>query len=119
METRANNESAVLPERHKSKLIAGLLGIFLGQFGIHWFYLGNNKLGLIQLILFIVGIPLCFILIGFPILIGVRIWSFVDAIRIFTGSINNETAHRRYACVHCSGGPCGADRLQIGIGSVK
>jgi hypothetical protein len=31
METRANNESTVLPERHKSKLIAGLLGIFLGN----------------------------------------------------------------------------------------
>jgi TM2 domain-containing membrane protein YozV len=87
----ADNESAVIPERHKSKLIAGLLAIFLGQFGIHWYYLGNNKLGLIQLILFIVGIPLCFILIEFPILIGVRIWAFVDAIRIFTGSINKDS----------------------------
>lgn len=34
----------------KSKLVAGLLGIFLGGLGVHNFYLGFNKRGLIQLL---------------------------------------------------------------------
>jgi len=32
------------------KLVAGLLGIFLGSFGVHKFFLGYNKEGIIQLI---------------------------------------------------------------------
>ena len=38
-------------EGAKSKLIAGLLGIFLGGLGIHDFYLGNTKKGIIHIIL--------------------------------------------------------------------
>lgn len=34
----------------KKKLVAGLLGIFLGEFGIHKFYLGYNTEGLIMLL---------------------------------------------------------------------
>ena len=37
-------------ESQKSKLAAGLLAIFLGEFGIHKFYLGYNKAGLIMLL---------------------------------------------------------------------
>ncbi len=85
------SESVVVQAPRKSKLIAGLLGLCVGVFGIHWFYLGNKKRGLVQLVLFIVGIPLCFILIGIPIVIGVEIWAFVDAIRIFTGAINKDS----------------------------
>ena len=34
----------------KSKVIAGLLGIFLGEFGIHKFYLGYTTEGIIMLL---------------------------------------------------------------------
>jgi TM2 domain-containing membrane protein YozV len=34
----------------KSKLTAGLLGIFLGGLGIHRFYLGYTKIAIIQII---------------------------------------------------------------------
>jgi len=52
--TTANNE--------KSKMVAGLLAIFLGGLGIHKFYMGCQKAGLTMLIiwffgLFIAGIP--------------------------------------------------------------
>jgi TM2 domain-containing membrane protein YozV len=87
----ATSESVVAQAPRKSKLIAGLLGLCFGVLGIHWFYLGNKKRGLTQLILFIVGILLCIVLIGIPIMIGVEIWAFVDAIRIFTGSINKDS----------------------------
>ena len=36
------------PKEPKSKLVAGLLGIFLGGFGVHNFYLGYNKKAIIQ-----------------------------------------------------------------------
>ena len=35
----------------KSKVIAGVLAIFLGGFGIHKFYLGNVRAGIIHLVL--------------------------------------------------------------------
>ncbi|MBE5926193.1 MAG: TM2 domain-containing protein [Lachnospiraceae bacterium] len=34
----------------KSKMAAGLLGIFLGAFGVHKFYLGYTKAGVIMLL---------------------------------------------------------------------
>ena len=43
----------------KSKLVAGLLGIFLGGFGVHKFYLGYTKEGIIMLAVWLVGLLLC------------------------------------------------------------
>ncbi|HEY0783724.1 MAG TPA: TM2 domain-containing protein [Thermoanaerobaculia bacterium] len=40
--------------RGKDKLTAGLLGILLGGFGIHHFYLGSTTSGIIQIVLTIV-----------------------------------------------------------------
>ena len=66
----------------KSKLVAGLLGILLGCYGIHNFYLGYTKKGLTQLLICILG--LCFFvgpLVSF-------IWGVVEGIQILTGTIN-------------------------------
>ncbi len=41
----------------KNKLVAGLLGIFLGSFGIHQFYLGRTGRGILYLVFFWTGIP--------------------------------------------------------------
>jgi|MEHZ01.1.fsa_nt_MEHZ010313962.1_2 TM2 domain-containing membrane protein YozV len=41
--------------REKDKLVAGLLAIFLGGFGIHKFYLGYNTPGVIMLLLGTIG----------------------------------------------------------------
>ena len=35
----------------KSKMVAGLLGIFLGAFGVHKFYLGYTKEAVIMLVI--------------------------------------------------------------------
>ena len=51
----------------KSKLAAGLLGIFLGALGIHRFYLGYNAIGVIQLIL---GLPLGFLTCGITTIVA-------------------------------------------------
>src|ERR1700694_86745 len=42
----------------KSKLAAGLLGIFLGGLGIHRFYLGYTNIAIAQLVVGIIGVVL-------------------------------------------------------------
>ena len=46
------------------KMLAGLLAIFLGTFGVHKFILGYNKEGIILLGIFLVSLPLTCIIIG-------------------------------------------------------
>lgn len=41
----------------KNKIVAGLLGIFLGGFGIHKFYMGKIGMGIVYLIFFWTYIP--------------------------------------------------------------
>jgi TM2 domain-containing membrane protein YozV len=43
---------------------------------------GRTTEGIIQLILFIIGIPLCFILIGIPLISAMWIWALVTGIQI-------------------------------------
>lgn len=74
----------------KSKIAAGLLALFFGSYGVHNFYLGYTGKAITQLLLTVLGIPLCFIFIGFPMIIGVSIWAFVETIMIFTGGINKD-----------------------------
>lgn len=69
---------------HKSKLVAGLLGILLGIFGIHNFYLGFTGKAIAQLLLTVVG----WILFFGPIIAG--IWGLIEGIMILTGSINKD-----------------------------
>jgi len=69
----------------KSKLAAGLLGIFLGCLGIHRFYLGYNAIGIAQLILGVLGVFTC----GITAIIS-GIWGLVEGILILTGSINRD-----------------------------
>lgn len=68
----------------KSKLTAGLLGIFLGVWGVHNFYLGNKGKAVGQLLLGTIG---ACIGVG-PAVSG--IWGLVEGIMILTGSINTD-----------------------------
>ena len=76
------NKQAPAPDA-KSKLVAGLLAIFLGTFGVHNFYLGYTQKGVIQLLITLLGS--CLFFIG-PIVTA--IWALIEAIFIFTGKIN-------------------------------
>jgi TM2 domain len=69
----------------KSKVTAGLLGIFLGGFGVHRFYLGYTGIGIAQIAVTIVT---C----GFGAL-----WGLIEGILILTGSINTDAAGRPLA----------------------
>lgn len=62
----------------KSKLVAVLLAFFLGGIGIHDFYLGYTKYGIIKIVL---TVCTC---------VGGSIWALVDFIRLLTGSLDKD-----------------------------
>lgn len=64
----------------KSKIAAGLLGIFLGTFGVHNFYLGYTSKAVGQLLITVLS---CGILSFVS-----YIWGLIEGIMILTGSIN-------------------------------
>lgn len=78
----AQYNQAYDPSQMKSKVAAGLLGILLGAFGAHNFYLGYTGKAVAQLLITLVS---CFTL-------GVvsAIWGLVEGIMILTGSISED-----------------------------
>lgn len=66
----------------KSKIAAGLLGIFLGAFGVHNFYLGYTGKAVAQLLITILS---C----GF-LAFASSLWGLIEGILILTGSINTD-----------------------------
>ncbi len=69
-------------ENSKSKLVAGLLGIFLGGLGVHNFYLGYTKKAVAQLLICLLGSCL---VVG-PLV--AEVWGLIEGIQILTGHIN-------------------------------
>jgi TM2 domain-containing membrane protein YozV len=65
-----------LQEAHSKKILAGLMGIFLGSFGIHKFVLGYTGTGVLMLLL-------NFTCIGAPF---IRIISLIEGIIYLTKS---------------------------------
>lgn len=72
--------------QQKSKIAAGVLGIVIGAFGIHNFYLGYTKKALIQLLVSLLGGMLT---CGLATL-AMEIWGLVEGIQILTGSIKAD-----------------------------
>ena len=74
------------PPAPKSKVVAGLLAIFLGGFGIHKFYLGYTTPGLILLGAFVLGWALSCVGIGILTLSIQSILVLVEGIIYLTKS---------------------------------
>lgn len=76
----------------KSKMAAGLLGIFLGCFGVHNFYLGYTSKAVIQLVISVVGILLSCCTLGLSVFLMFipAIWGLVEGIMLLTGSIKTD-----------------------------
>lgn len=64
--------------QQKSKIIAGILGIFLGGFGIHNFYLGRTTRAVIQLVLTIFTFGIAWL------------WGFIEGILILVSAPGSE-----------------------------
>ncbi|MCM1364627.1 MAG: TM2 domain-containing protein [Faecalibacterium sp.] len=74
----------------KKKWMAVVLAILFGEFGVHDFYLGYNKRGLIKLISLLVGAITAVFIVGFIIILAIIIWIIVDIIRIVTGKMTDS-----------------------------
>jgi TM2 domain-containing membrane protein YozV len=61
----------------KSKIVAGLFGIFFGGFGVHNFYLGKSGRAVIQLLLTCIG----WVIFGLGPIASI-IWGLVEGIEI-------------------------------------
>lgn len=68
----------VVQGEQKSKIAAGLLGIFLGGWGIHNFYLGNTTRAIIQIVVTIVTCG------------AGALWGLIEGILILCGNINTD-----------------------------
>jgi TM2 domain-containing membrane protein YozV len=76
--------ATVVPGPPKSKIAAGLLGIFLGWLGIHRFYLGYNGIGVCQLLLTVLTCGYGAIISG--------VWGLVEGILILCDVINRDAS---------------------------
>lgn len=66
----------------KSKIAAGLLGIFLGSLGIHNFYLGYTGKAIAQLLISLLSCG--------TLAVVSEIWGLIEGIMILTESINTD-----------------------------
>jgi len=71
---------------HKSPIVAGLLALFLGGFGVHKFYLGYNTQGVILLVTTVVSWMLTFVIIGLIPLMIIGVVCLIEAIIYLTKS---------------------------------
>ncbi|MCI8501490.1 MAG: TM2 domain-containing protein [Oscillospiraceae bacterium] len=76
----------------KSKIAAGLLGIFLGSLGVHNFMLGFTGKAVAQLVMTVVGWILAPFTCGITALApaAAGVWGLVEGIMILTGSIATD-----------------------------
>lgn len=65
--------------KQKSKVLAGVLAIVLGQFGIHNFYLGYTVRGVIQLF--------ATLLLSWTTIVPILVWAWAiyDGVQILSG----------------------------------
>lgn len=90
--TGTAQETVVEGPAKKSKILAGILGIFFGCFGVHNFYLGYNTKAVVQLVLSILGLVLSCVFVGIFLFLGIYIWSFIEGILILIGNIKTDAA---------------------------
>lgn len=75
----------------KSRLLAGLLGVFLGGLGLHRFYLGFWGIGFLQILVTTVSVILCLRIHGYTV--GF-IWGFIEGILILGGKMRDAQGRR-------------------------
>ena len=75
-------KTAAADSEAKSKMVAGLLGIFLGSFGVHNFYLGYTGKAVAQLLITLLtcGCGACIS----------SVWGLIEGIMILMGNINTD-----------------------------
>lgn len=75
------------PKAVKFKYLAGALSLFFGWAGLSRFYLGDYRMGFVQIVL-------TAILLRSGFLVFVPQWGFVEAILLFAGKIDKDAKGR-------------------------
>lgn len=86
LDEMVNQVTSPSTQAEKSKVAAGLLGIFIGALGIHKFYIGATGAGVAMLLISVLS---CFILSPITWIIG-----FIEGILYLTKS--DEEFHQQY-----------------------
>lgn len=74
--------AAAKPVNGKSKVAAGILGIFLGSLGVHNFYLGYSGKAVAQLLITLLSCGMLSVISA--------VWGLIEGIQILTGSITTD-----------------------------
>ena len=105
----SGSDSGPLGPPLKSRVAAGLLGLFLGSLGIHRFYLGNWCIGLSQLLLTMAGTVIgifsaalswvcCLAFVGagagMALILASALWGSIEGILILCGVVKRDAAGR-------------------------
>jgi hypothetical protein len=69
-------------EGQKSKIVAGILGILVGGFGVHRFYLGFIGIGIVQIVVTLITAG------------AGALWGFIEGILILTGNFDKDAQKR-------------------------
>jgi TM2 domain-containing membrane protein YozV len=86
-----SDQQVVVVKKEKSMGIAYALLIFLGQLGLHRFYLNRVGTGILQFLLGAIGWATVWILIGYIPLAILGIWLLIDLF-ITAGMVRSENA---------------------------
>lgn len=70
----------------KYRILAGILALTLGIYGVHNFYLGNRDTATAQLLTTLISLILSVVVIGAIGILVVAVWSLFNAYQIFTGA---------------------------------
>ncbi|MDV8024156.1 TM2 domain-containing protein [Rhodococcus sp. IEGM 1330] len=84
-----------VPLSDKSKIVGGLLQLFLGWLGVGRFYLGSTGIGIAQLLLFFFGFLLTAAFgLGVILLLGLFVWHVVDGVLILVGNVTDAQGRK-------------------------
>ena len=86
-----SDQQTVIVKKEKSMGIAYALLIFLGQLGLHRFYLNRVGTGIVQLLLGVIGWATTWIVIGFIPLGILALWLLIDLF-LTAGMVRSENA---------------------------
>lgn len=90
---KRNNSTVSGMTGEKSKLVAGLLAIFLGYLGLHFFYLGENKKAITRIIFTVISVLTSVIGLGFMCFLVVGCFNIFEAVKIFQGKIKDAAGN--------------------------
>ena len=87
---RPSEQAPAKPSEPRNFLVAFLMTISFGFYGLHQVYLGRKVQGWIRFGLALIAYPLSAVLVGLPILLVLSVWTAVDFFIVFFKRTDGE-----------------------------